>query len=262
MSEVYKAISAVQGELAKTGISKGKTNQQQGFKYRGIDDVYNELASLLATHHLCILPRMVEKNVVERTNSKGTALFYTSITAEFDLVSAKDGSKHTVSAYGEAMDSGDKSAGKAMSYAYKAMAFMTFAIPTEGDNDPDAHCHEVKPRQTAPKPAEQPPATGPDAEYQQRIKTALHTIFGADKKAALDKVEELTSFIPKGKTEAERVKGVRDFTKLTGQRLTILAHNLEKMLPKQDAPEICAECHQPTVNGACRNLSCPEGRPE
>lgn len=142
--EVYKAITQVTAALAKTGIAKSKQNQQQGFKYRGIDDVYNELATLLATNNLCILPRMITKEVTERTNAKGTALFYTSITAEFDLVSSVDGSKHTVSSYGEAMDSGDKSVGKAMSYAYKSMAFMTFAIPTEGDNDPDAQCHEVK----------------------------------------------------------------------------------------------------------------------
>lgn len=142
--EVYKSIALVTAALAKTGISKGRTNQQQGFKYRGIDDVYNELATLLAAHNLCILPRMITKEVTERTNAKGTALFYTTIMAEFDFVSSLDGSKHTVSSYGEAMDSGDKSVGKAMSYAYKSMAFMTFAIPTEGDNDPDANSHEVK----------------------------------------------------------------------------------------------------------------------
>lgn len=142
--EVYKAICAVQGELSREGISKDRTNQQQGFKYRGIDDCYAALSPLLAKHNLCILPRITHKEVVERTNSKGTALFYTTVTAEFDVVSAVDSSKHTVSSFGEAMDSGDKSIGKAMSYAYKAMAFMLFAIPTEGDNDPDATSHEVK----------------------------------------------------------------------------------------------------------------------
>ncbi len=149
--EVYKAICAIQTELAKTGISKSRSNQQQGFKYRGIDDVYNELSALLAENQLCILPRITNKEVTERVNSKGTALFYSTVTAEFDLVSAKDGSKHTVCSYGEAMDSGDKSIGKAMSYAYKAMAFMLFAIPTEGDNDPDAKTHEVQPKQAVSK---------------------------------------------------------------------------------------------------------------
>ncbi len=109
-----------------------------------------------------------------------------------------------------------------------------------------------RPAATAQQPAAPPPksaeqgatATGPDAEYQQRVKAALHTVYGADKKAALDKVEELTSFIPKGKEEKDRVKGIRDFSKIGGKRLEILAHNLEKLVPKSTIPEptICAGC--------------------
>ena len=142
---VYQSISAVQAELAKQGIAKGRKNAQQGFAYRGIDDVYAALAPCLAENKLCVLPRVVNKEVSERTSAKGGVLFYTAVTVEFDLVSAVDGSTHTVSAIGEAFDSGDKSIGKALSYAYKAMAFMLFAIPVEGqDNDPDAHTHEIK----------------------------------------------------------------------------------------------------------------------
>ena len=143
---VFQSIAAIQGELAKIGIAKGRKNSQQGFAYRGIDDVYAALAPLLAEHKLCILPRVVSKEAAERTSAKGGVLFYTALTVEFDIVSAIDGSHHTVSAMGEAFDSGDKSIGKAQSYAYKAMAFMLFAIPVEGqDNDPDANSHEVKP---------------------------------------------------------------------------------------------------------------------
>jgi hypothetical protein len=245
--EVYKAIAAITGELAKVGISKDKINQQQGFKYRGIDQVYDALSPLLSQHNLCILPRIVGKDVVERMNSKGTALFYTTVEAQFDLVSAVDGSTHTVISYGGAMDSGDKSIGKAMSYAYKAMAFMLFAIPVEGDNDPDATSHEVQPKKPATTASQPPQATSSDfkdAEYIGRLTTALKAIYGDNKARALDKVEELTSFVPSGKTEAERVKGVRDFTKLKGKRLEILTHNIEKMVPKQDEqlPTFCAEC--------------------
>jgi hypothetical protein len=157
--KVYSAIAAVQGAIAKDGIGKDRTNTQGvSFKYRGIDDVYNALAPILSENKLCILPRIMSKEVVERVSKSGGALFYTTVAAEFDLVSAEDGSKHTVSSYGEAMDSGDKSIGKAMSYAYKAMAFMTFCVPTEGDNDPDAQSHEVAPKATV-KPQEAPQAT-------------------------------------------------------------------------------------------------------
>jgi hypothetical protein len=71
------------------------------------------------------------------------------VEAEFDFVSAEDGSKHTVRTFGEAMDRGDKATNKAMSAAYKYAAFQAFAIPTEGDNDADASTHEVKSRDTS-----------------------------------------------------------------------------------------------------------------
>jgi hypothetical protein len=143
--KVYQAINAVQGALAKIGISKDRTNTQgASYKFRGIDDVYNTLSPLLAEHGLCILPRMLSREHVERQSQKGNALFYVTVHADFDFVSSEDGSKHTVTTYGEAMDSGDKATNKAMSAAYKYAAFQAFAIPTEGDNDADAHTHEVK----------------------------------------------------------------------------------------------------------------------
>lgn len=141
--KVYKAIANVAAALSKEGIGKGRRNQQQGYQFRGIDDVYNALASVLAANDLVILPRMVSRESVERQTKNGGALFYVTVEAEFDFVSAEDGSKHTVKTFGEAMDSGDKATNKAMSAAYKYCAMQTFCIPTEGDNDADATTHEV-----------------------------------------------------------------------------------------------------------------------
>jgi hypothetical protein len=143
---VYQAIAAVMKDMAAEGIGKSRKNQQQNYHFRGIDDVYNALAPILARHQLCMLPRILSREVVERATKSGGALFYTTVEAEFDLVSAVDGSKHTIRTVGEAMDSADKSSNKAMSAAYKYAAMQAFCIPTEGDNDADAHTHEVAPR--------------------------------------------------------------------------------------------------------------------
>ena len=143
--KVYAAISAVQGALARAGISKDSTNTFDNYKFRGIDAVYGALSPLLAKHGLCMLPRMLSRESVERVTAKGGALFYVTVEAEYDFVCAEDGSKHTVRVFGEAMDRGDKATNKAMSAAYKYAAFQAFAIPTEGDNDADGHSHEVKP---------------------------------------------------------------------------------------------------------------------
>lgn len=142
---VYKAINAIQSELAKEGITKSRRNQQQGYNFRGIDDVFNALSPLLAKHGLCIMPRILSRECVERQTAKGGVIFYVTVEAEFDFISAEDGSKHTVRNYGEAMDSADKATNKAMSAAYKYAALQTFAIPTEADNDPDAHAPAVAP---------------------------------------------------------------------------------------------------------------------
>lgn len=144
--KVYQAISAVAKEMAEQGISKDRRNAQQGFNFRGIDQVYNALAPALVRNGLIILPRITERSVTERVTQKGGVLFYVVVKAEFDFVSTEDGSKHTVVTYGEAMDSGDKATNKAMSIAYKYAAFQAFCIPTEETAiDADAETHQVTP---------------------------------------------------------------------------------------------------------------------
>lgn len=148
---VYQAISAVQKDLSTQGISKDRKNMQgSGYAFRGIDDVYNALAPFLAKHGLCILPRVLNRESVERQSKAGGALFYITVEVEFDLVAA-DGSKHTIKTFGEAMDSGDKATNKAMSAAYKYACMQSFCIPTEGDNDADAQTHQVAPKVEKPE---------------------------------------------------------------------------------------------------------------
>lgn len=152
--KVYEAITRVQAVLAKEGIAKDRKNPQ-GYYFRGIDDVYKAVCGLMAEHRLCVIPRVVSKDREERSSKSGTGvLIYTVLTVEFDFVSAEDGSKHTAVMVGEAMDSGDKSANKAMSAAYKYALLQVFAIPTEGDNDTENHTHEVAPKS---KPVDKPP---------------------------------------------------------------------------------------------------------
>lgn len=142
---VYQLIARAQATISKEGIAKDKSNVQQNYKFRGIDDVYNALSPILAECGLCILPTVLERDVVERTTKSGGALFYVTVKVRFDFVSSHDNSKHEVVMFGEAMDSGDKATNKALSAAYKYACMQTFAIPTEGDNDADGTTHsEVK----------------------------------------------------------------------------------------------------------------------
>lgn len=154
---VYKAINEVMAEMAKYGISKDRKNQQQGYSFRGIDDVYNALCPAMSEAGLCMLPRVINRTTSERPTQKGGVLFYVVCEVEYDLVSTEDGSRHTIRVIGEAMDSADKATNKAMSAAYKYAAIQAFAIPVEGNPDADAETPEPAAASQAMAPPKNPP---------------------------------------------------------------------------------------------------------
>jgi hypothetical protein len=145
---VYQAVRDISKELAAMGISKDRRNTQgASFNFRGIDDVMDVLAPLLPKYNLVMLPRAVSRHQEERQSKSGGALFYTDVVMEYDLVSAIDGSKHTISMFGEAMDSSDKSTNKAESAAFKYACFQAYCIPVQGTPEADAETPEAAPSQ-------------------------------------------------------------------------------------------------------------------
>jgi len=141
---VYQLIAQVAAEMSKDGIAKDRNNAQQGYKFRGIDDVYNALAPVISKAGLVIIPRMISREFVERVSASNKAIFYVVVEAEFDFISSFDSTKHTARTFGEAMDSADKATNKAMSAAYKYACLQAFCIPTEGDNDAEGSTHSVE----------------------------------------------------------------------------------------------------------------------
>jgi hypothetical protein len=138
---VLRGIQKVMSGFAENGIAKNRKNESQGFKFRGIDDVMNRMAQHLVEADLVIIPRVTNRDVQERVNSRGNPLFYVTVQVDFTILSTVDGSAVVCSVPGEAMDSGDKATNKALSIAYKYMAFQLFAIPI--DEDPDATTHQL-----------------------------------------------------------------------------------------------------------------------
>jgi ERF superfamily len=197
-ANVYEAIKNVMAEIGTAGISKDRNNQQQGYKFRGIDDVYNALNPVLARHGLILLPKVLERSQVERQSSKGNTLIYTTLTVQFTAV-AMDGSTAEIVTVGEAMDSADKSSNKAMAAAYKYAAMMLFCIPTEGDNDADATTHELAPRSTATSndaPETLPKAFNATKTETNPIKDALcRAIWDRSTRASLEALGASSDFL-------------------------------------------------------------------
>ena len=133
--KIYGAICKIIEEM--NPISKDKKNQQQGFAYRGIDDVMNTLKPLLAKHKVFVTPEIIEQRREERQTSKGGNPIYCICTMKYTFYT-DDGSHVSAVVIGEGMDSGDKATNKAMSIAFKYACFQVFCIPTDEMKDPDA----------------------------------------------------------------------------------------------------------------------------
>lgn len=188
--KIYEAISNVMAEIG--AIGKEKKNQQQGFMYRGIDDVMNALQPALVKHKVFIAPEVISEQREERTTQKGGAMFSVRLEISYKFYTT-DGSFIETKVIGEAMDSGDKATNKAMSIAYKYACFQVFCIPTEEMIDPDADAHE-------PAPKKQTKADKP--------KTAAPVQSVQDPKAA-------PPLVPKEKQMVEVAKQKVDATKIT-----------------------------------------------
>lgn len=141
--KIYTLIPKIMREIG--AIEKNRKNSQQGYTFRGIDDVYNALHDPLAINGVFYVPEVLESKVVERASKSGGILVNTVVKMRFQFF-ADDGSSVSVTTIGEGMDSGDKSSNKAMSAALKYALVQMFCIPTADEKDSENDSHEVAPQ--------------------------------------------------------------------------------------------------------------------
>ena len=172
---IYGLIQKAMGMIGAIGKDSTATNQsgRQMYKFRGIDAVYNALNPVMAELGLFICPEILDQTREERVTSNQARLVYTILTIKYTMY-APDGSNISMTVVGEGMDSGDKSANKAMSVALKYAMFQLFMIPTEEMIDPDAEVHDdvqAKNRQTPPQNPPQKQFTPPPAAQNAKVTT-------------------------------------------------------------------------------------------
>lgn len=164
--KIFSAIPAIMGEIGHIG--KERRNSQQGFMFRGVDQVMNTMKPLLSKHGVFVVPEVLSTQREERATKSGGNLIYTVHTVRFHFY-ASDGSVVTATVVGEGMDSADKSSNKAMAVAFKYACFQVFCIPTEemAKDDPDYGSPEES-RSVRPTPApRQAPAPQPTPQRQR-----------------------------------------------------------------------------------------------
>lgn len=183
--KIYSAIIDAMGQIS--AVSKSRTNGTQGFAYRGIDDVMNELHGILAKSRIFIVPTVLAEERTTGTTSRGGTMFYTRLKIKFTFY-ADDGSNVESVVIGEAMDTGDKASNKALSIGLKYALLQVFCIPTEDDKDPDAVSPDFKPSQNQPsqpmgnaqptsRPIQQPSMQQPNGleDSKNRLQTLVKT---------------------------------------------------------------------------------------
>lgn len=136
---IFAKMANIMQEI--NAIVKDKTNTQQNYSFRGIDDVYNALNPLFKKHRIFITTKLISSKREDRVSKGGGSLIFTILEIE-NTFWAEDGSSVTSTSQGEAMDSADKGSNKAMSAAQKYSLIQTFAIPTK-DGSPDTDKDEV-----------------------------------------------------------------------------------------------------------------------
>lgn len=160
-SQLHKAMVEVM--KAVKNIDKSMTIGEGKMSYKGIadKDVKYILGSSMAENGITCVP--IDYNVKtkvdrweEATNYgvKQKQSVFTEVLAKYLITHVESGESQVIVGYGHGIDSQDKSAGKATTYALKNALLYSFLVPTGAIDDTDnTHSNDIE---TPKQPIKQP----------------------------------------------------------------------------------------------------------
>lgn len=131
-------LSRVMGDVRH--VAKRDFNDHQRFSFRGIDAVVNAVGPALREHGVVVVPVVqdVAYDAVTTSNNKPSTACRVLVDYTF---AGPMGDTLTATVIGEAWDTGDKAAPKAMSVAFRTALLQALALPTD-ERDPDHSVYE------------------------------------------------------------------------------------------------------------------------
>ncbi len=148
MKNLTKAILQVMSEVE--GIDKTLNVGTGNSSYKGVadKDVKQVIGKSMQKNGLVILPIAVEPKATlsewdqeetwnGKTQVKHKTSVFTEVYTKYMLIHAESGESMEVAGYGHGVDSQDKSAGKATTYALKNTLLYMFLVPTGSIDDTD-----------------------------------------------------------------------------------------------------------------------------
>jgi hypothetical protein len=180
-TEIYKAIASVMKDVK--GIDKSMTIGTGNNAYKGISDkdVKTVLGKAMNEHGLIMLPksydcsmqidRWEEVDIYSKSNPKDKKTkqsVFVEVKAVYSIIHVETGQSVDIPAYGHGVDSQDKAAGKATTYAMKTAALYAFFVPTGAIDDSDkTHSDNIE-----TPPAKTPaPASKTAPETKKKVET-------------------------------------------------------------------------------------------
>jgi hypothetical protein len=209
-TELYKAIASVMKDVK--GIDKSMTIGTGNNAYKGISDkdVKSILGKAMNEHGLIMLPKSYEplmrldrwEEIDPYSKSNPPAMktkqsVFVEVKAVYSLIHVETGQSVDIPAYGHGVDSQDKAAGKATTYAMKTAALYAFFVPTGAIDDTDnTHSNDIEtPKQKTPAPAAKTPAP----EQKKKVETE-------------EQFTKVVEWVQSGKGTLDKAKSMYDFT--------------------------------------------------
>jgi len=153
-AEIVIAVMTTVRAVGKTGV-----NQQQKFKFRGIDAVVNAIGpalrdaggfivpTVLRSDYALrdaggfIVPTVLRSDYSEGRSAAGGTLNRVHLEVMFSIFGS-EGEPVTGTVMAEAFDSGDKATAKCMSVAFRTFMLQVFCLPTD-EPDPDSQTYDT-----------------------------------------------------------------------------------------------------------------------
>jgi hypothetical protein len=152
---VYGAFAAAMSDIGP--IAKGQRNKEQGYNFRGIDDVLKAVHSVLSNHGLFVLPFVESVEHEWRTARSGADMVHVFATIRYDFYAADGSGPLSMRVATEGRDASDKATFKAMSGALKYGLIQAFSIPVSDAEDSD----RTTPESVGPASTYDPPSSEP-----------------------------------------------------------------------------------------------------
>jgi hypothetical protein len=188
-TELYKAIANVMKDVK--GIDKSMTVGEGRNAYKAVSDkdVKLTVGNAMQEHGLIMLPKSYDTTIQverwEQTDNYGTKMkqsVFVEAKCVYELIHVESGQSVDIPAYGHGIDTQDKAAGKATTYAMKTALLYAFLDPTGSIDDTDKDHSDNK---EVPTPKTQPKAT-----------PAVKTITNESFAKGVDKVNKGEMFVP------------------------------------------------------------------